>query len=37
MGLYYVREIVKSHLGTLRIESKDGEGSSFYILLPKYQ
>lgn len=37
MGLYYVREIVKSHLGTLRVESKEGEGSSFYILLPKYQ
>ncbi len=37
MGLYYVREIVKSHLGTLRVESKQGEGSSFYILLPKYQ
>lgn len=37
MGLYYVREIVKSHLGSLRVESKIGEGSSFYILLPKYQ
>jgi len=37
MGLYYVREIVKSHLGSLRVESKLGEGSSFYILLPKYQ
>lgn len=37
MGLYYVREIVKSHLGSLRVESKEGYGSSFYILLPKYQ
>ncbi len=37
MGLYYVREIVKSHLGSLRVESKEGQGSSFYILLPKYQ
>ncbi len=37
MGLYYVREIVKSHLGSLRVESKEGKGSSFYILLPKYQ
>lgn len=37
MGLYYVREIVKSHLGTLRIESKEGKGSSFFILLPKYE
>lgn len=37
MGLYYVREIVKSHLGTLRIESKEGQGSSFFILLPRYE
>jgi len=37
MGLYYVREIVKSHLGSIRVESKVGEGSRFYILLPKYQ
>lgn len=37
MGLYYVREIVKSHLGSLRVESKEGKGSSFYILLPRYQ
>ncbi len=36
MGLYYVRAIVKGHLGSLRVESKEGEGSSFYILLPKY-
>ncbi len=37
MGLYYVREIVKSHLGSMRVESEQGKGSSFYILLPKYQ
>lgn len=37
MGLYYVREIVKSHLGFLKVESKVGKGSSFYILLPKYE
>ncbi|WP_333650125.1 sensor histidine kinase [Lacrimispora sp.] len=37
MGLYYVREIVKSHFGSLRVESRKGKGSSFYILLPKYQ
>ena len=36
MGLYYVRAIVKGHLGSLRVESKEGKGSSFYILLPKY-
>lgn len=37
MGLYYVREIVKSHLGFMRVDSTEGEGSCFYILLPKYQ
>ena len=37
MGLYYVREIVKSHMGSLYVESKEGEGSIFYILLPKYE
>ncbi len=37
MGLYYVREIVKSHLGMLRIESEEDRGSSFFILLPKYR
>ena len=37
MGLYYVREIIKSHLGFLRVESTEGKGSCFYILLPRYQ
>ncbi|HHV09168.1 MAG TPA: HAMP domain-containing histidine kinase [Clostridiales bacterium] len=37
MGLHYVREIVKEHFGTLRCESKIGEGSRFYVLLPKYK
>lgn len=37
MGLYYVRAIVKGHLGSLRVESREGKGSSFYILLPKYE
>lgn len=36
MGLYHVRAIVKAHLGSLRIESKLGQGTSFFILLPKY-
>lgn len=36
MGLYYVKTVVKGHLGSLRVESKEGKGSSFYILLPKY-
>ena len=37
MGLYYVRETIKSHLGSMHVESEAGKGSSFYILLPKYQ
>ena len=37
MGLYYVMKIVKSHLGFLRVESTSGKGSSFFIMLPKYQ
>ncbi len=37
MGLYYVREIVKSHQGLVRAESRQGEGTSFYILLPRYE
>lgn len=37
MGLYYVRQIVKSHLGMLRIESRMGEGTSFFLLIPRYE
>jgi len=37
MGLYYVREIVKSHLGLINIESVEGRGSSFFIMLPRYK
>lgn len=36
MGLYYVRKIVKSHLGHLRLESTEGEGSIFYVMLPLF-
>lgn len=36
MGLYYVKQIVKSHLGQLRMESAEKEGTSFFIMLPKY-
>ena len=37
MGLYYVRKIVKSHLGILRLESKVGEGTSFFVMIPRYE
>lgn len=36
MGLYYVRSIVKSHFGLLRLDTRLGQGSSFFILLPRY-
>lgn len=37
MGLYHVRTIVKAHLGSLRLESKPGQGASFFVLLPRYE
>ncbi len=36
MGLYYVRKIVKSHWGILRLESQVGVGSSFFVMLPLF-
>lgn len=36
MGLYYVRKIVRSHWGRLRLESRAGEGSSFFVMLPLF-
>ena len=36
MGLYYVRNIVKGHYGTLKVESHPGKGTHFYIMLPRY-
>ena len=36
MGLYYVRQITKSHLGHLQIRSVEGKGSTFTIMLPRY-
>ncbi|MCI9283252.1 MAG: HAMP domain-containing histidine kinase [Lachnospiraceae bacterium] len=37
MGLHYVREIVKSHFGKLKLESRPGEGSSFFVAIPRYE
>lgn len=37
MGLHYVRQIVKSHFGKLRLESCPGEGSSFFVTIPRYE
>lgn len=36
MGLHYVRQIVKSHLGLLRLETEVGHGTSFFVMLPRY-
>ena len=36
MGLYHVRTIVRSHLGSLRVENRQEGGASFFILLPRY-
>ena len=36
MGLYHVQAIVRSHLGSLRVENHAGDGASFYLLLPRY-
>ena len=36
MGLYHVRTIVRSHLGSLRVENRLEGGASFYVLLPRY-
>lgn len=35
LGLYYVRTIVKKHMGTLRVDTAVGFGTSFYVQLPK--
>lgn len=36
MGLYYVRSIVRSHLGSVRVESERGKGTSFFVILPRF-
>jgi signal transduction histidine kinase len=36
MGLYYVKQIAKSHLGTLRLQSTQNVGTSFFLMLPRY-
>ena len=36
MGLYYSRDVVKSHLGYLRFETSN-KGTEFYFMLPRYK
>ena len=35
LGLYYARTIIKKHMGSMKIESTYGVGTSIYMLLPK--
>jgi two-component system phosphate regulon sensor histidine kinase PhoR len=35
VGLYLVREIVRLHEGTVRVESRPGHGSLFAVRLPR--
>jgi signal transduction histidine kinase len=34
LGLFIVKNLVESHGGTIRVDSKIGEGSTFYFTLP---
>ena len=34
LGLYMVKEGVESHHGTIRVDSKEGEGTTFTVTLP---
>ncbi len=34
IGLYLVKEIVSRHNGRVWVESVEGQGSTFYVLLP---
>ena len=36
LGLYFTHMIVKKHHGYIKIDSRVGNGSEFYIILPKY-
>lgn len=36
MGLFYTKKIIRQHFGLIKVESVEGEGSSFLVLLPSY-
>lgn len=36
LGLSYVFHVIKKHHGAIRVESVEGDGSRFYITLPKH-
>jgi signal transduction histidine kinase len=35
LGLYIVKEIVTAHGGSVRVESGDGQGTTFVVSLPR--
>jgi signal transduction histidine kinase len=35
MGLYIVRQITQAHGGRIEVESDQGKGSSFHVILPR--
>lgn len=37
MGLYFTKMIAKQHFGSIKLESKQGKGSTFYLTIPKYK
>jgi two-component system phosphate regulon sensor histidine kinase PhoR len=37
IGLSYVKSVIEAHDGSVRVESKPGEGSQFILTLPCYR
>jgi two-component system phosphate regulon sensor histidine kinase PhoR len=35
LGLYYVKQIVEAHGGSISVQSKSGEGTAFHIKIPR--
>ena len=35
LGLSYAAQVIKKHQGTIRVESEEGKGAHFIIVLPK--